>query len=54
LADLVGSAVPADFDARVRERLEVQRASAVEWRDQVRSYFWRKSGVKDASGRVVY
>jgi alpha-glucuronidase len=26
----------------------------VEWRDQVRSYFWRKSGVKDASGRVVY
>lgn len=54
LADLVGGAVPAAFDARVRERLEVQRASAVEWRDQVRSYFWRKSGVKDASGRVVY
>jgi alpha-glucuronidase len=54
LADLVGGAVPAAFDARVRERLDVQRASAVEWRDQVRSYFWRKSGVKDASGRVVY
>ncbi|GIG36279.1 alpha-glucuronidase [Cellulomonas pakistanensis] len=54
LADLVGSAVPVAFDARVRERLDGQRASAVEWRDQVRSYFWRKSGVKDASGRVVY
>ena len=54
LADLVGSAVPAAFDARVRERLDVQRESAVEWRDQVRSYFWRKSGMKDASGRVVY
>ncbi len=54
LGDLVGGAVPAAFDARVRERLDAQRRSAVEWRDQVRSYFWRKSGVQDASGRVVY
>ncbi|NKY05464.1 alpha-glucuronidase, partial [Cellulomonas hominis] len=54
LVDLVGSAVPAAFDARVRERLAVQRESAVEWRDQVRSYFWRKSGVPDASGRGIY
>ncbi|WP_454051083.1 alpha-glucuronidase [Cellulomonas sp. Marseille-Q8402] len=54
LADLVGGAVPVELDARVRERLGAQRRSAVEWRDQVRSYFWRKSGVPDASGRVVY
>lgn len=54
LGDLVGGAVPAAFDARVRSRLAEQRRSAVEWRDQVRSYFWRKSGVDDASGRRTY
>lgn len=54
LGDLVGSAVPAGFDARVRALLAVQRREAMEWRDQVRSYFWRKSGVGDASGRGIY
>jgi len=54
LADLVGGAVPAAFDARVRERLAEQRRSAIEWRDQIRTYFFRKSGVPDASGRTIY
>ncbi len=54
LADLVGTVVPESFDARVRERLAEQRRSAAEWRDQVRTYFWRKSGVADASGREVF
>lgn len=54
LADLVGGAVPEAFDARVRERLAEQRRSAVEWRDQVRTYFFRKSGVPDATGRPIY
>ncbi|MFE7406931.1 alpha-glucuronidase [Isoptericola sp. NPDC057559] len=54
LADLVPDAVPADVDARVRERLAEQLRSAVEWRDQVSTYFLRKSGVPDARGRTIY
>ncbi|PWD51298.1 alpha-glucuronidase [Serinibacter arcticus] len=54
VADLVGGALPASFDARVRERLAEQRRSAIEWRDQIRTYFFRKSGVPDASGRTIY
>jgi len=40
--------------ARVAERLTEQVRSATEWRDQVRSYFFRKSGVPDASGRPIH
>ncbi|HWV79757.1 MAG TPA: alpha-glucuronidase [Isoptericola sp.] len=54
LADLVPAAVPADVDARIRERLAEQLRSAVEWRDQLNTYFLRKSGVPDAHGRTIY
>ncbi|MEL7977145.1 alpha-glucuronidase [Isoptericola sp. F-RaC21] len=54
LADLVPAAVPADVDARVRERLAEQLRSAVEWRDQIYTYFFRKSGIPDAHGRTIY
>ncbi|MFI9154105.1 alpha-glucuronidase [Streptomyces sp. NPDC053367] len=37
--------------ARVAELFEEQVRSAREWRDQVNSYFFRKSGVPDAHGR---
>ncbi|UZN02675.1 alpha-glucuronidase [Cellulomonas sp. S1-8] len=40
--------------ARVAERLTEQVRSATEWRDQLRSYFSRKSGVPDATGRPIY
>ena len=43
--------------ARDRERLErlaEQLRSAVEWRDQVNTYFFRKSGIPDARGRTIY
>nr|WP_281387088.1 alpha-glucuronidase [Jiangella mangrovi] len=43
-----------DLTARVRERLAEQLRSAVEWRDQVNTYFWRKSGIADAHGRVIH
>lgn len=55
LADLVGTpALPAELDLRMRERLAEQLRCAQEWRDQVRTYFFRKSGVPDAAGRRIY
>ncbi|GIG26732.1 alpha-glucuronidase [Cellulomonas denverensis] len=54
LRDLVGTDLPAAVDHRVRERLAEQRRSAIEWRDQIRSYFLRKSGVPDRTGRPIY
>lgn len=38
----------------VRELLKEQYAMAVEWRDQVNTYFYRKSGVADEQGRKIY
>ncbi|MFC7878699.1 alpha-glucuronidase [Isoptericola sp. NPDC057391] len=46
--------VPSDVDARVRERLAEQLRSAVEWRDQLNTYFFRKSGIPDAHGRTIF
>ena len=46
--------VPEDVARRVRERLAEQLRSAVEWRDQLNTYFLRKSGVPDAHGRTIY
>jgi alpha-glucuronidase len=46
--------LPADVVARVRERLAEQLRCAREWRDQVNTYFFRKSGVPDAGGRRIY
>ncbi|MEV5340637.1 alpha-glucuronidase [Streptomyces sp. NPDC052676] len=50
LADLV----EPGRHARVAERYEEQVRSAREWRDQINSYFFRKSGVPDAHGRRIY
>lgn len=43
-----------DLHARVAERLDEQVRSAEEWRDQINSYFLRKSGISDALGRRIY
>ncbi|MFI9167982.1 alpha-glucuronidase [Streptomyces lincolnensis] len=50
---LAGLVDPARH-ARVAELFEEQLRSAREWRDQVNSYFFRKSGVPDAHGRRIY
>ncbi|MEV4275039.1 alpha-glucuronidase [Actinoplanes xinjiangensis] len=50
LAGLVDPAV----HARVTERLAEQLRSAEEWRDQVNTYFYRKSGIPDAKGRTIH
>ncbi|MDR1765054.1 MAG: hypothetical protein LBR77_02975, partial [Lachnospiraceae bacterium] len=40
--------------SNVAGRLEEQLRGAIDWRDQVNTYFYRKSGIPDAHGRVVY
>ncbi|WBB80586.1 alpha-glucuronidase [Micromonospora sp. WMMD882] len=50
LAGLVDDAL----HARVSERLDEQLRNAVEWRDQINTYFYRKSGVPDAHGRTIH
>ncbi|WP_456821093.1 alpha-glucuronidase [Cellulomonas sp. URHB0016] len=57
LADRWGAVqgrVPDDLFDRVVERLAEQVRCAHEWRDQVRTYVWRTSGVPDAHGRTIY
>ncbi|MDT0401723.1 MULTISPECIES: alpha-glucuronidase [Streptomyces] len=50
---LAGLVEPARH-ARVAERYEEQLRGAREWRDQINSYFFRKSGVPDERGRTIY
>lgn len=38
----------------VRERFARQLLNAREWRDQVNTYFYRKSGIADEKGRIIY
>lgn len=38
----------------VQSRLDLQISNAREWRDQVNSYFFRKSGIPDELGRTIY
>ncbi len=45
---------PADVVPQVDARLAEQHRSAIEWRDQINTYFWRKSGVPDAHGRAIH
>jgi alpha-glucuronidase len=52
-ASLAGHVPEAMFD-RVAKLLKEQLRCATEWRDQVNTYFWRKSGVPDAHGRRIY
>ncbi len=39
---------------QVAERLAEQAEHAKEWRDVINSYFYRKSGIADVQGRVIY
>ena len=38
----------------VEERLEAQLENAREWRDQINTYFYRKSGIPDEKNRTIY
>jgi alpha-glucuronidase len=50
LADLMDPA----RHAQGAERYEEQLRGAREWRDQINSYFFRKSGVADGRGRLIH
>lgn len=39
---------------RMKERFKEQKESALEWRDQINSYFYRKSGIPDEKHREIY
>lgn len=45
--------VAPEVHSRVLARFEEQRQHAALWRDVINTYFWRKSGIADARGRVI-
>ncbi|MNY74383.1 Xylan alpha-(1-_2)-glucuronosidase [compost metagenome] len=46
--------VPLETFNSVKERLKRQLRNAREWRDQVNTYFYRKTGIDDEKGRQIY
>jgi alpha-glucuronidase len=50
----VAGVVDPQLHARVADRLDEQVRSALEWRDQINTYFFRKSGVPDLKGRRIF
>lgn len=46
--------LPEETFTLVSERFARQLDNAKEWRDQVNSYFYRKSGIPDEKGRRIY
>ncbi len=52
--DKLKNVIPAQAFDRVRKRFDLQLDNAKEWRDQVNSYFYRKSGIPDEKNRTIY
>lgn len=48
------SRIPQEAFNSVKERLQLQLLNAREWRDQVNTYFYRKTGIEDEKGRKIY
>jgi len=46
--------LPESAYKSVMERLQRQLANAREWRDVINNYFYRKSGMPDKHGRLIY
>lgn len=46
--------LPDKVFERVMKRLAHQKEHAREWRDQINSYFYRKSGIPDEKGREIW
>jgi alpha-glucuronidase len=48
------NSLPAEVHNSVLSRFEKQLVNAGEWRDQINTYFWRKTGIADKKGRKIY
>jgi len=46
--------IPQETYSSVKERLKLQLINACEWRDQVNTFFYRKTGIDDKKGRKIY
>lgn len=46
--------LPEKAYRRAMERLNHQKEHSREWRDQINTYFYRKTGVPDEKGRTIY
>lgn len=46
--------IPDESYERTLERMEHQVWHSKEWRDQINSYFYRKSGIADEKGRTIF
>jgi alpha-glucuronidase len=46
--------IPADIFNRVQEKFKAQLAHSKEWRDVINTYFYRRTGIKDAQGRKIF
>jgi alpha-glucuronidase len=46
--------LPEELYNSVLSRFERQLVNAREWRDQINTYFWRKTGIPDKKGRKIY
>lgn len=46
--------IDEDVFNRVYERLKMQKEHAIEWRDVINTYFYRKTGIPDEKGRIIY
>lgn len=52
--DSIKEKVDGSRYGQVRDRLVHQAEHAKEWRDIINTYFYRKSGIEDTKGRVIY
>ena len=46
--------LPDKAFGRMLERFRHQKEHAREWRDQINTYFYRKSGIADEKGRKIF
>ena len=52
--DTLKGKLPDAVYARIEERMTHQAEHSKEWRDQINTYFFRKSGIPDEKGRQIY
>lgn len=53
LWDELRGKVPQNVFENVSRRLRLQLSNAIEWRDQINTYFYRMSGIGDERGRTI-